>query len=263
MRIKRTVKKCQNGIVFIDRTLYKSRGQKRKRAARMYKTTERQQKINAMRAERKLLEMLHNNFSNGISVTLTFENMPEDLRKEAENFIRRLRYRYNALGEKLQYMLAPEYKDHRPHLHVVINENSDMTDLNKRELEKYIEKIWKRGEVDARRLERNGYYKNLADYMIKETSETFNTCARIFGTRCTHSKGLEPPQAETEIINGDFNDLLNVPDTEIIDGEEYEKIEESEYIGKNPFNGSYYVTYALKPTARTLQARRQGERIRI
>lgn len=259
MRIKQVTKKSRDGVIFIDKTLYRQRGKKGRHSKRMYKTTEKQRKINERRAERKILELIHNNFEGGIFLTLTFEGViPEDLRKTINNFLRRLRYRYDTTGVKLKYIGAVELKECRPHLHMVINKNADMEDMNREETEEYITKIWKHGTITRiQPLIRHGYYKNLVEYMVKEAGEALNGENSLFGCRCIHSKGLELPEPETEIKDGDFNDICNIPDTEVIDGEEYELIWESQYTGRNELNGSYYVTYALKPTARTLQARRR------
>ena len=264
MKIKKVTKKSKDGVVFIDKTLYRPRGKSIKRSKRMYKTTEKQQKINARRAERKNLEMIHNNFEGGIFLTLTFEgDIPGDLRKVINNFLRRLRYKYDSCGGKLKYIGAVEFKECRPHLHIVINKNADMEHMDKKELEDYIKKIWKHGGIiRIQPLVRHGYYKNLVEYMVKEISEVFNDEHNPFGCRCIHSKGLELPEAETEIIDGDFNNICDIPDVEIIDGEEYELIWESQYTGRNELNGSYYVTYALKPTARALQRRRKRKTIK-
>lgn len=260
MRIKTVTKKSRDGVIFIDKTLYRPRGEKRTRSKRMYKTSEKQRKINARRAERKILELIHNNFEGGLFLTLTFAgDIPEDLRKIINNFLRRSRYSYNRYGETLKYIAGVEFKECRPHLHMVINKHEAMEAMSRPELEKYIRGIWKHGDIlRIQPLVRHGYYKNLVEYMIKDITEPLqDDNTSIFGCRCIHSKGLELPEPETEITDGDFNDICNIPDTEFIDSEEYELIWESQYTGRNELNGAYYVTYALKPTARTLQARRR------
>ncbi len=207
--------------------------------------------------------MIHNNFEDGIFLTLTFAKLPTDLRKEINNFLRRLKYRYTKRGEKLKYIAAVEFKECRPHLHIIINKNSDMENMNKLELEDYIKRIWKNGDiVNIRPLERHGYYKNLAEYLVKEIADSFNDRNSPFNCRCIHSQGLELPEAETEIIEGDYNTLLDIPNIKEIDGEEYELIWESQYTGRNEYTGSYYVTYALKPTARALQRRQKRRTIK-
>lgn len=260
MRIKTVTKKSRDGVIFKDKTLYRAKGKKKPRSKRMYKTSEKQRQINARRAERKILELIHNNFEGGIFLTLTFAGViPEDLKKTINNFLRRLRYSYNSHGGKLKYIAAVEFKDCRPHLHMIINKHEAMEAMNRNELEEYILRIWKHGDIlRIQPLIRHGYYKNLVEYMVKDITEPLqDNNAALFGCRCIHSKGLDVPEPETEITDGDFNDICNIPDTEIIDGEEYELIWESQYTGRNELNGAYYVTYALKPTARTLQARRK------
>lgn len=258
MKIKQITKKCKDGVIFIDKKLFKRNKARDRRAKRKHRTTDKQKEINSRIANRKILEMIHNNFEGGIFLTLTFAQLPDNLRKEIDNFLRRLKYRYNKCSCKLKYIAAVEFQECRPHLHIIINKNAIMDTMNKSELEDHIKKVWKNGDiVNIRPLERRGYYKNLAEYLVKETAAAFNDCNSPFNCRCIHSQGLELPEAETEIIEGDYNTLLDVPDTEIIDGEEYELIWDSQYTGRNEFTGSYYVTYALKPIAKNRQRRRK------
>lgn len=242
MKIKKIFKKCGK-IIFMDKMPFRMRGKKQPRAPRSVQTTEVQKEINRRVAARKLLELLQNNFSNGIHLVLTYKEEPAskaEAKRELDNFLRRLRYAYQKQGKELKYVLTTEYLKKRIHHHLVIDSIPEIS------VTRIQNEIWKNGLVRNTPFEEEGYYIKLAEYLIKETSKTFDSLDRICGKRFTHSRNLILPEPVEEISEGDENDLLDIPLADTIDGVEYELIKGSEYIGKNPFTGLPYVTYAMR-----------------
>lgn len=246
MKIKKSTKRCNN-VLFVTKSLYNTNKPKNRRR-RFQKTPEKQKELNRVLSERKLLELIQNNFSGGdLHIVLSYDKdfypaTNADARKEIELFFRRLRYYYKNAGELLKYIQVTEYKNKRLHHHIIINNIDAIT------VSVIQNKLWKRGFVRCTPLEENGYYKELADYLIKETSKTFNTTERIFGKRYTSSRNLQLPEETEEIIQGNEKYLTDIPNEDIFDGSIYEIIKGSEYIGINDYTGNIYVTYAMKQT---------------
>lgn len=214
-----------------------------KREKRLQKTSEAQRIRNEMLAEKRLLMLLHSNFGNSdYSLALTYddEHCPDTLdeaRNNVANFFRRLRRRYKKFGYELKYIQVTEYKNKRLHHHVILNGANDITVSD-------IQEIWGNGRIHSNPLEKDGYYKELADYYIKETSKTFNTTERIYGKRWTSSRNLEQPETIEEEITDD-SDFYDIP---LADGE-YILVKESVFIGIDEFTGLPIVIYAmLKPS---------------
>jgi len=209
-----------------------------KRIKRLQKTTEAQKIRNQVLAEQKLLILIHTNFTcNDYSLTLTYsdEKRPEadKAKNTITNFLRRLRRRYASYGRELKYIQVTEYDNKRIHHHMIINGIPELTISE-------IQSIWGNGLIKSTPLEKDGYYKELADYYIKETSKTFNTEDRIFGKRWNASRNLEQPEITSEEIPTD-SDFEEIP---LTDGE-YTLVKESVFIGTDEFTGLPYVTYAM------------------
>ena len=258
MKIKKTITKCGN-VLFMKKSIYRGKGSKKSRRPRSERTSEQQREVNRRLAKKKLMECLQNNFGGGsLSITLTYDKNPPETpqaaAKEIELFKRRLRYAYKKYGSELKYIEATERKNKRPHTHMIINGIDELPP-------QAIQEIWGNGFVRATPLEQDGYYKDLAEYLIKETEKTFSTPERIYGKRYTTSRNLIIPETIEEITEGDENDLLDIPLCETFDNEEYALIKESEYIGVNPYTGLPYVEYAVKhlpPRKKEIITRRQN-----
>lgn len=164
---------------------------------------------------------------------------PQAAAKEIELFKRRLRYAYKKYGSELKYIEATEMENKRPHTHMIVNGVDGLP-------VQAIQKIWGNGFVRATPLEQDGYYKNLAEYLVKETDKTFSTPERIHGKIYTTSRNLTIPETIEEITEGNEDDLLDIPLCETFDNENYALIQGSEYIGVNPYTGQPYVEYAMK-----------------
>ena len=258
MKIKNTVHKC-NDVIFVSKSRYAENKKDRRRNPRKTVTTEKQREINRRMTEKKLLMLLQLYFGVcGLHLVLSYKNEPESkerARKEIENFLRRLRYWYSKYGYELKYIQVTEYENKRLHHHLIINgiKEISVSDIQ--------DKIWKNGFVRCTPFEKDGYYNELAAYLIKDTSKTFNTTERVFGKRYTSSRNLQLPEPTEEIKQGTESDITDIPLTYTFEGKEYELIKGSEYIGINDYTGLVYAEYAMReikpPPGRKTQDRNQ------
>lgn len=212
------------------------------RAERNKKTSAAQQVVNQQHASEKLFALIQTNFKGGdlhIIPTYSPENYPdsiEDIKRQQRNFIRRLEYAYKKKGYELKYIQVTEYEKSRIHHHYILNSVPGITVSD-------IQSIWRNGLVRCTPLEDNGYYKELSDYLIKETSRTFNTDSRVYGKRWTSSRNLQKPEVTTETIKiKNEMEFLTVPQND----KGYELIKGSEYRGLNEVTGKEFVTYAMR-----------------
>ena len=243
MKIKKVIHKCDD-VIFISKSKYMNKQHLRRRKLKNNVTSEKQKEINRRIAERKLLMLLHKHFGgNGLHMILSYKTEPKskaEARKEIEKFLRRLRYRYAKNGYELKYIQVTEYKNKRLHHHLIINSIDKLSVSDIQRL------VWKNGLIRYTPLEKDGYYNELAAYLIKETSKTFNTIERVFGKRYTSSKNLTLPEKKEEIKNGIEADIINIPLTYAFEGTQYALIKGSEYIGLNDYTGIIYTEYAMR-----------------
>ena len=150
-----------------------------------------------------------------------------------------MRYHYKKYEQELKYIQTTERENKRLHHHIIINGIDELP------IQIIQDSIWKNGFARATPLESDGFYRDLANYLIKETEKTFNTVERVFGKRYTSSRNLRLPEPVEEITDGDENDLLEIPLNDTFDGDNYILIKESEYTGINPYTGQPYVEYAM------------------
>ena len=196
--MKGKIKKYNCGdIILIKKSISAQREKGKPRAERTKKTSEAQKAVNQQNASEKLFSLIQCNFSGGdlhIIPTYSNEKYPlsvEEVKRQQRNFIRRLGYVYKKYGYDLKYIQVTEYEKKRHHHHYIINKIPDIGIAE-------IQEIWGNGLVRCTPLEHNGYYKELSDYLIKETSRTFNTSERIYGKRWTASRNLQPPEVIIE-----------------------------------------------------------------
>lgn len=171
---------------------------KRPRAKNTNKTTARQAKINEDHSREKLYLLICANFkANDYYITLTHGNKkpePEEAKKSLKKFIYKLRKLYKKAGEILKYIAVTEHKKCRVHHHLLINQIG--IGIN------HIKKFWEHGfpkiqvyvgePEDAERV---------ANYLIKESNNTFNTPDKIHGLRWTSSKNLIQPKEEKKVVH--------------------------------------------------------------
>ncbi len=156
------------------------------RRAKCKPTSEVQALLNQKNAERKLIRLIHSNFSEkDVALTLTYKLSPENVdeaQRLLNNFLRRVKRLRTKLGlEPLKYVTVTEVgkKNARIHHHVIFNGGLDRD---------VIEKLWGQGFANSRRLQfgENGV-TGLAMYFVKDR-QTYR--------RWNSSKNLIRPEAE-------------------------------------------------------------------
>lgn len=178
----------------------KYEGSHKRREKRAAKTTEQMEKENYRNAVKKLTRILNCNFRDGdLWVTLTYRKDkrpdPAVAKKQFGNFIKRLRYRFNKKREKLKWVAVTEYKNKAIHHHLVIN-NPDGINVVK-----LLQEKWKEyGIVHIEPLYSDGQYKDLAEYMVKETEKTFREKDGGRMHRWGSSRNLDKPKVRYRIV---------------------------------------------------------------
>lgn len=172
------------------------------RAPKEKETPEAQKRINEKHAMAKLRRIINKNFKYGDAhVVLGYlpGNRPNDkteAKTNVEKFLRKLRGLYKKSGAELKYICVSEYGQKTIHHHLVISEANKNIDL--------IIEAWTHGRPQLFPLDKSGQYENLANYLVKETSATFNDPERkIHAKRWCASANLERPVAEVEKVRAD------------------------------------------------------------
>lgn len=173
---------------------YNKRGYKR--AKRKKPTTEQQKKINDKEAERKLRLLMNENYQGGdFHIVLTYIHKrgdpyrtAEEMQKDIEKFLRKLRAEYKKQGKELKYIHVPEIGARGArHHHLVINKID--TEI--------VRKCWSHARVQFFPLDDSGQYRELAAYFIKYSSKNRD----LSGKRWNCSKNLRRPQPKIKIIS--------------------------------------------------------------
>ena len=115
---------------------------------------------------------------------------PEEARKHLEEFLRRARKYFRGQGQELRYITVTEYKRTRIHHHVIMPE-APM---------RVLYKLWTHGRPHITPLDESGDYRQLAEYLVKETSVTFAESGP-YKKRWNQSKNLRDPVIKTEIVS--------------------------------------------------------------
>lgn len=199
----------------VDR-YYTSRYRKKgiKRGDKVKVTPEAQKKVNTRKAERTLRLLLAENFPDG-DLHIDFGYIrkrgepyrtKEEMRKDADVFLRELRKVYKQQGQELKYVHVMEVgsKGSRHH-HLVINYIDT----------RLIQAAWKKAypansKIHFHPLDTNGDYSRLAAYLIKYTDKTVGTEEGLQGKRWNCSKNLRRPEPEYRIIR-DRNQYYTEP----------------------------------------------------
>lgn len=154
-------------------------------------------KVNERNAITRLRRLINTNFGfRDIHLVLTYkrENRPQtqqDAKKDLDKFMRRLRTYFQKRNMVLKYIAVTEYKNKAIHHHLIISsmDTRDLIDL------------WPHGQPRPTYLDNTGQYGQLASYLIKETSKTFNSEDSIHGKRWCASKNLQQPKIIRRIIS--------------------------------------------------------------
>lgn len=158
-------------------------------------TPEDVKKVNLRAAITKLRRLINTNFGyQDIHLVLTYRKeirpSPEEARKDLEKFLRKLRVYFKKQDRELKYIAVTEYKRTAIHHHLIIN-SMDTRDLTE---------IWDKGRPCIKYLDDTGQYGKLAEYLIKETSKTFDSDDAVTKKRWCASKNLTQPKIIKRII---------------------------------------------------------------
>ena len=103
-----------------------------------------------------------------------------------------------------------------------------------------VRRLWKFGRQDFKFLDDTGQYKDLAAYLIKETSKTYKENDGGHKQRYSCSRNLIMPTPKTEIVKKAAKWL---PDPKPIKGYYIDK--DTVYNGVDPFTGREYQHYTM------------------
>ena len=194
------------------------------------------EKWNYTAACKKLKRIINANFGEGdFSVTLTYkleERLPdEEAKKEITNFLKRIKREYKKRGYELKWIYTTEQRKKSIHHHLILNSIPETARL--------LTKHWKKGFVRISPLDSTGDYKDLADYIIKETDKTFRDPDSADKQRYSRSRNLIIPEPHKKIITAKTFRKEPKP----IKGYYIDK--DSIFIGQNPVTGYSYMTYTM------------------
>lgn len=238
--------------------VYQPAGRRRKRCRA---SSAIQAKINQRNAERKLIRLVHQNFTHeDLAVTLTFRagEEPEDEKSAllcVRNYIARLRRLYKKLGIELKYIYAIEYggTKGRCHVHMMITGGADRD---------VIEGVWGLGYANTKRLQFDAKtgLTGLSKYTVKD---------KHFFKRWSGSRNLvkpEPAEIDGKISREDAQEIAD----RIEDGTAAEYFERlyPDYIlveasaERNGRNHEWYIRYTMarrwNPERRSAVKKRRG-----
>lgn len=165
------------------------------RSAKKKATPEDIERQNQWVAEKKLRRTINLNFKgDDLHLILTYrkDNRPEKEQqpKILKDFLKDMRRDYRKAGCQFKYILATEYGSRGAvHHHLIIN-NITQDGISTTRL---VTKNWKYGRPMWVPLDDTGEYKDLAEYIIKDTSKSFRMEGNPFKQRYTCSRNLEKP----------------------------------------------------------------------
>lgn len=209
------------------------------RGGREKPTPEEIEKVNQANAERNLRIKINANFKvDDPFITLTYRKDerpdPAGAKKNIKKLIDGLRKEYKKAGEELKYINVTEYQNKAIHHHLLIN------DIEGIDVSKAVRRLWPFGRPDFKYLDDTGQYKDLAAYLIKETSKTFKEHDDGHRQRYSCSRNLIMPSPKTEIIK---KATRWAADPRPKKG--YYIDQDTVYNGVDPFTGRQYQRYTM------------------
>ena len=187
---------------YMDGAIYPVYQPAGKRRRKCRPTSSIQAKLNQRNAEKKLVRIVHLNFSaEDLAVTVTFRTGEEpkdekDAQRIVKNYLQRLRRLYRKLGLELKYIYAIEYggKKGRCHCHLIISGGVD------RDL---IEDAWGLGYANTKhlQLDPDTGLTGLSKYTVKD---------KAFYKRWVGSRNLvkpEPAEIDGQISMDEVKEL--------------------------------------------------------
>ncbi len=182
-----------------------------KRNPKQKPTEEAVAKANERAAERKLYRLLVANFTDEdhfLTLTYRKEDRPEvdESRMILKRFFEKLRKAYRRAGRELKYIITTEWNGKSIHHHIVI---SDIPGF-----EKLIRSAWQYGAARSELLYEDRDYQGLAEYMIKETRETFRDKDNPYRQRYSCSRNLVKPIETVKVISANsWREMPSVPES--------------------------------------------------
>lgn len=210
----------------------------RGRKMRTRPTTEEQEKINRSRQLERATVLINANFGFG-DIHLTLDYRPEDRpadRKGAErhlnNFIRRVNYWAEKEALQIKRFSVTEIgRRGALHHHIVMSGGVPAEKL---------QALWPFGRIHITPLERNGDYKELAEYLIKKTDWEYANVEAMKGKRRYNtSQNLVRPEPKTKNLKQKNVNLNPRP------WKGYFIPKESIYSSRDPYTGGEYLVYRM------------------
>lgn len=176
---------------------YGVKGERRNR--KKNPTTDAQRKQNNAQAFKKLRRILNANYEGGdYHLILTYARAAgepvkdkEEMKTDAERFLRLLRKAYKSLGRELKYVHVMEIGSRGArHHHLVIN----AIDIG------IIQKCWTHGRIHVHPLDDSGDYAMLALYLLKYSNETVGTTDALQKKRWNSSRNLIHPEPKKRVV---------------------------------------------------------------
>lgn len=166
----------------------------------MEKTSAGMKALNERNAKKKLRRLLNLNFNNNATHTvLTYraENRTTDseqAKKDLAKFWRDIKRRCRKAGTELKYVAVAEHGKRSIHFHCVLECGLSLA---------AVQECWPHGVIHSTPLYGHDYAQ-LADYLLKETSKTFNDPnLAVHRKRWTASRNLKQPEPVVEIVKAD------------------------------------------------------------
>ncbi len=202
-------------------------------------TKEEMEKVNQLNAERILRLKINANFKeDDLFLTLTYRKEerpePEEAKKNIKKLIDGLRKVFRKAGAELKWICVTEYHNKAIHHHLLINH------VKGQDIPKMVRSLWKFGRPNFKYLDDSGQYKDLAAYLIKETSKTYKAKDGAKKQRYSCSRNLVMPIPKTEIIK---KAKRWMPDPKPMKGYYIDK--DTIYNGVDPFTGRIYQKYTM------------------
>lgn len=172
-------------------------GGKKTRARNEKETDPAAKKVNARRAKEKLYRLIITNFRrDDYRIDLTYSDPPPEPKeavRRMQRFIRKLRQVYRKKGAELKYIYVTEHTGHRIHHHLIVNQAEGIG-------RKEIAALWPYARLNYRSFR---FFdgapedcRRLADYLIKETSQTIREKGAVQKLRWCASKNLKKPDVK-------------------------------------------------------------------
>lgn len=174
-----------------------------KREPKRKKTPEEMARQNHWRRCRELRRIIELNFGEGdFHVTLTCRKEDRPAKEDAVMLIRyfrdKLRNAYKKQGWDLKYIITCETGERGAvHWHMIVN---DMHNTYTSTV-KMIRELWEWGRVHFTPLDGTGDYRQLAEYIVKETTKRIRNEETIEKLSYMASRNLKRPQVKTKKVD--------------------------------------------------------------